>query len=177
MVFAVSGTSRLGNAWPCCSGGMAASSALPLAQQYSGNDSPTALMARRRRGGTTWSMKLRPVPVENRQVHRLVQLARQLRQERVHVRHDAEAHRAGHARDLGAQPVRTAGPARGHQTFVVQGVEDPAHRRARHSQPLTDLGLADPTRVRLQQPQDLGRASDDLDAATGVLYFGVDAHR
>ena len=114
----------------------------------------------------------RPVAVEDRQVHGLLQLARQLLHERVHIHHDAEAHRARHPRDLGAQPVRTAGPARGHQTFVVQGVEDPAHRGARHSQPLPDLGLADPSGVRLQQPQDLGRAGDDLDAAAGVLFFG-----
>ncbi|CNW45521.1 Uncharacterised protein [Mycobacterium tuberculosis] len=55
MVFAVSGASRLGSARACRSGGNAASSALPLAQQYSGNDSPTALTARSRCGGTTWS--------------------------------------------------------------------------------------------------------------------------
>jgi hypothetical protein len=94
----------------------------------------------------------RTIAVENRQVHGLLQLARQLLHKRVHVHHDAEPHRAGHARDLRAQPVPTPGHPRGHQTFVVQGVEDPAHRGARHAQPLADLTLAEPTRVSLQQP-------------------------
>ncbi len=55
VVRAVSRDSRPGLASACRAGGNAASSALRLAQQCGGNDSPTALMARNRRGETTWS--------------------------------------------------------------------------------------------------------------------------
>ena len=130
-----------------------------MAQQCSGNDSPNDLIDERR-----------AVAVQDRQVDGLLQFARQLLHERMDIEHDAAAQSGCHAGDLGSQPIPTPRRARGHQALVVERIEDATHRRARHTQPLADLGLVESAGMRLQQPQHLSSTGDDLNPTAPHLF-------
>ena len=72
----------------------------------------------------------------------------------------------GHARDLrGPADTGPRAPREATRPSSSSALRIRLTVERANAQPLADLGLAEPTGVRLQQPQDLGRACDDLDAA------------
>lgn len=105
-----------------------------------------------------------PIPVQYRQIHRLVGLVPEPLDKGTHGLPELTTRGSSEPRELGPQPVAAAGRGRDYQRLCFERRDDTVDGRAQQRNAPGDLREAQAPRLGLEYAQDFGGAGDGLNA-------------